>query len=302
MKTRLLICGLLFITGISLAQKYKVKKDVLYKDKVVMGKVTGKVKEFTVFDNNDAPILRANQGYFKGRIPGQKDILWMDLEFPALDKKVRINSMTYWSVKHFLNVELFGKGVHLYDDGFNTNDIDTFVDVAETVRKDTMEVVEVLNYYNVALSKLGIPKKPDASLYFEKIYNSRNYWIYQIYRNEDDEEDEKRSIKIGKMEFSGVEDRSIGSSTGRGKKVNEMKIYRKLIAEVTGPDSKYLEYTDGNFLLAATIDLNDALGELYLYQNGEYMSRMKYEVETRDKSEGTIGKSVANWMFSHGYL
>jgi hypothetical protein len=138
------------------AQKYKVKDDVITKDKAPIGKITGDAgvdkTDMVIYGNAGEKVLSMSQGRFLIKNPFFDWISWYTVKFEDTGKEMKIYHAGNCGPKCVLNNALAPKGIML--EGGVVKDQDAIIakhDISEKLGKDT---TEILNKHNLWLSLL----------------------------------------------------------------------------------------------------------------------------------------------------
>ena len=273
------------------AQKYKIKKDIVFKNGVEIAKINGKLKsgEASIEDLQGNSLLHIKINKYDKTIPGAKPVSWFSFNFPQFEKEFSIAlKATYFSTKQILKHELHKKGVHFYEDGIHEEELAALEDDSKKIKEDTSKIVKSIEYYKNHLTKKI--SRPLEEVKFFKVENSSNsYWITQGYRTNSKEE--KTPITIGK--FIAYENK--GKSLSDPSKARYVTIYKKL------PRTVDFKGAQTDILPAAHIDLEEIFPKLYLYQTGKSLSDGEYNVKKAEKNI-KIAQDAARFLVSQGYL
>jgi hypothetical protein len=153
----LLVFLMLSAVNIVFAQKYKVKDDMITRDKAPVGKLSGDAgvdkTNLEVLGNNGEKILTVTQGTFNVQNPFFNYIRWYNIKFEDTGKTFKIYHAGNCGPKCVLNNALAPKGIQL--DGAFVKDQDAIIakaDISEKLGKDT---TEILNKHNLWVKLLG---------------------------------------------------------------------------------------------------------------------------------------------------
>jgi hypothetical protein len=162
------------ISHSAISQKYKVKDDVITKDKAVVGKITGDAgvdkTDMVIFGVNGEKVLSMSQGIFNVRDPFFDVIRWYNIKFEDTGKEMRIYHAGSCGPKCVINNALVPKGIML--DGSVVKDQDAIIakaDISEKIQKDTVAILEKHNGWVRLLEKNTILRDKEKPVSVMKV-------------------------------------------------------------------------------------------------------------------------------------
>ncbi len=290
MKNCLLILLCLFSFA-AFGQKYKLKKDILQKDKVPVAKVEGKVNlsqaALTLTTMDGTPTLLVSNGRYKSDIPGTAPLSWYNFYFPQLDKTIMLKvTNNYFNTKQFLRYEFEKKEIHFYEDGLHEEELAKLEDYSQQLHADTLELLDFISFYKDNLAANHIKRDPTEPLTFGTFTQSSDIAIIQGKDGNGD------PLVIGKISYT----HNPGASISDPAKQHRVKIFKKLSAPIE-QDGRQTDY-----LIAGYIDLFESFPELFLYQEGRNLNRTEYAVNQQSEKNTKAAKDAAAFMVKNGYL
>lgn len=224
-------CLLIFLTLISLSaygQKYKLKKDILKKDKVAVAKVEGKVglgkKDLSITTMENEQILIVNGGRYASRLPEMDPISWFTFSLPQLDKTIIMKENgTYFSTKQFLKHEFANKDIHFYADGLHEEELALLEDYTQQLHEDTIKLHNQRIFFKEKLPALHIERPASEPVIFGTFKNSTDVAIMQ------GKDENGKPIVIGKIHYV----HNPGMSNSDPSRQRKIRIYKKLPHDIT---------------------------------------------------------------------
>lgn len=292
MKISSLLVILYFSVSSAFAQSYKIKKDVVYKDKVAIAKLEGSVNltkvDLSISTLKDTPILKVEGHTFSDVQPDMESIYWYTFTFPEFDRKFTIQqTANYLGTKQFLKLELARKGVHFYEDGFKLDELDGLQDYSTQLKEDTLKLLEKINFYTETLSSGKIERPLSEPVAFRNYTTIKGLVITQGYRK--NEKDEDIPIIIGRISYYKNEGQSISDPS----RSHRITVYKKMPTEVT------IDGYTSDFVAAGYIDLLEGIPSLYLYQNNRSLGVTEFKIGDRNIEDA---KRAAKFMVKNGWL
>jgi len=291
MKLYLALAFLLFnISGVvapsAVAQSYKVKKDVLYKDKVAIANLNGSVgltkSDLTLTNLQGEPILFVSGHSFKNVLPGMDPIFWYSFTFPKTDQKFLIKPRAnYFGTRQFIKNEFAGKDIHFYQAGFKTEELQQLDDYTPQLASDTLKVLERARFFAEALTSGTINRPLDKPVEFKRYTTIKGLVITQGYRKNADDEDVP--IIIGRISYYFNEGNSISDPS----RAHRITVFKKVPGKID------LDGTMTNFIPAAYVDLLENIPNLYLYQTNRNLSSTDFRIENKNIEDA---KKIAKYL------
>lgn len=286
-------CLLLLFSLLSLSsfgQKYKLKKNVLSKDKVEVAKMEGKVNilktDLTIKTMDDKPLVIVSDGHFSTKVPDVAPILWLRFYLPQLGKEIILQQKnSYFNTKQFLKYEFEKKGVHFYADGLHEDELELLEDYSTQLQADTLEVLSFLQFFKENLPAQQVDRPASQPVTFGTFNNSSDVAIIQ------GKDGNGKPIVIGKIRYTHVP----GMTSTDPPSKHAIRIYKRF------PDKVLFNGEETDYLLAGYIDLLESIPELFLYQNGREESHIDYKIDTQKKGLDSA-KGAARYMVSKGLL
>jgi hypothetical protein len=162
------------ITHAGYAQKYKVKDDVITRDKVVVGKISGDAgvdkTNLVILGTNGEKILSMGQGRFQINDPFFSWISWYTVKFEDTGKEFKIYHAGNCGPKCVINNALVPVGIML--DGTLIKDQDAIIsknDISEKLQKDTTAILEKHNGWVRLLEKNTILRDKEKQVMVMKV-------------------------------------------------------------------------------------------------------------------------------------
>lgn len=263
----------------TIAQKklsYKVKNDVIYKDKKVpVGKVTGKAglggTDLSITDMEGNTVLTITQGEALFNNPFIDDLRWYEMKFEDSGKSFKVNHQGNCGIKCVLKFGLAKKGIVLSNGYIENQD----------------ELIKTLDISDDLTAKIAAAKKKHeemvTSLEKNKILRATDKAVLLVKQKESTEADTKRTV------FHIVQDN---------------QVVGKLIKRVvTGTSSVNVYYTvyekiyDSNEFIPASKVTSTFSGQL-TYKTVVDGKTHKLKVTDTHKAE----KSLANALVKQKYI
>lgn len=294
------VCLLSFTTILS-GQTYKIKKEVLLKDKVPVARVTGELNwvrgadmaletlEGEVF----CEIVTRN---FKPSYPMFDEVRWTILNFPEFNKTFTLARNTDWGSKiSVVRNEVVGQGLQISEKGINPENLEGLYekDISLRLNEDTLAIIEEIAFMRESLEDNSIERD-----------RSRPHALVPLVSKNPAE---KVSLVTQDVEglgmiYSGAKPLVVGKvvhETNNPYSVvyeptkDLVVIYKKLKNPVVR-DGKELE-----FFPAGEIDFTKRDIALFLFETGEVPALAKYNREM--PRQEVIGKAV-KYMIIRGFL
>ena len=149
---------LLYSGTVAFSQKYKVKDDMITRDKAPVGKLSGDAgfdkTNLEIFGNNGEKVLTVTQGMFDVKDPFFNYINWYKVKFEDTGKEMKLYHAGSCGPKCVLNNVLAPKGIQF--DGTFVKDQDAIIakaDISEKIGKDTTAILEKHNTWLKLLEK-----------------------------------------------------------------------------------------------------------------------------------------------------
>lgn len=240
------------------AQKYKVKRGTILKDKEPIGSVEGKFGAFVSADLQFKNLYKelfliVKEGSYKLNYPNFKPVFWYTLEFPTHSKSIILKKeSSISSERKFITHELGRLEVHLYKEGIRKEDLLKFKDYAEQLHKDTIDQHQLIEAHKNALASFEPVTDQSKPVRFLSKEGEDGVLIIQPLNN-------KKYRIIGKY----IHTYSEGMALGFGK--NEIVIYKKM------PQKIDFNGKSTDFIPAGFIDL-DVVASLFIYQECKEIS------------------------------
>lgn len=289
MKNYLLLL-FIFLSLTSYGQKYKLKKDILSKDKVEIAKMEGKVslvkKDLTISTMDDSQILVVTGGTYSDVFPGNEPLSWYSFWFPQLKREITLKeSNSYFNTKQFLKNEFEEKGIHFYADGLHADELEQLEDYSAQLHKDTLNIIDSFRFYKEAFAANHINRPASAPVSFGLINNSPDLLIIQ------GKDENGKAIIIGKIVYA----HNPGMSSSDPGRQHKARIFRKLQNEIVFNGNKT------SYLIAGYIDLFESFPRLFLYEDGKAVNPTIYRIDT-SKDGLQSAREAAAFMAAKGYL
>ena len=274
------------------AQSYKIKKGTLYKGKEAVAKIDGAMSltkaDLTATTLDGTTVLKVKGHVFDDIQPGMEPIYWYTFTFPQFDRKFTIKQKSnYFGTKQFLKNEFAGRNLHFYGDGFKEEDLGVLEDYGEQLSKDTLELLEEINFYSKTLASAKVERDLNAPVAFRNYTNIKGLVITQGYR--ENAEGEEIPIIIGRINYYKNEGQSISDPS----RSHRITLYKKM------PSKVEIDGRPTDFVVAGFIDLLENIPELYLYQENKTVSHTQFRSESRNIEDA---KRAAKYMVKLGLL
>ena len=179
MKKLVLALCIVSLVNVAFAQKYKVKDDMITRDKAPVGKLSGDAgvdkTDLVVFGNAGEKVLSMSQGTFDVKNPFFRYISWYTVKFEDTGKSFVIYHAGNCGPKCVLNNALAPVGI-VFDGTFvkNQDDIISKNDIAAKIAKDTTEILNKHNSWVKLLSKNKILRDTEKAVVLTKDSESIN--------------------------------------------------------------------------------------------------------------------------------
>lgn len=168
-----LVLSFALMINISFAQKYKVKDDMITRDKAPVGKLTGDAgvdkTNLVILGNNGEKVLSMSQGTFDAKNPFFRYISWYNVKFEDTGKSFIIYHAGNCGPKCVLNNALAPVGI-VFDGTFvkNQDDIISKNDISAKIGKDTTEILAKHNSWLKLLNKNKILRDTEKPVVLTK--------------------------------------------------------------------------------------------------------------------------------------
>jgi hypothetical protein len=178
-KHLVLVLSMLLLINVSFAQKYKVKDDMITRDKAPVGKLTGDAgvtkTDLVIFGNSGEKVLSLTQGRFDPKNPFFQSIAWYNVKFEDTGKSFVIYHAGSCGPKCVLNNALAPAGI-VFDGTVikNQEDIISKNDIAAKIAKDTTEILGKHNTWMKLLNKNKILRDNEKPVVLIKESESLN--------------------------------------------------------------------------------------------------------------------------------
>jgi hypothetical protein len=172
-KLLVLVLCLVSLINVSFAQKYKVKDDMITRDKAPVGKLTGDAgvdkTNLVIFGNSGEKVLSMSQGTFDPKNPFFRYISWYNVKFEDTGKSFVIYHAGNCGPKCVLNNALAPVGI-VFDGTVikNQDDIISKNDIAAKIAKDTTEILSKHNTWLKLLNKNKILRDTEKPVVLTK--------------------------------------------------------------------------------------------------------------------------------------
>jgi hypothetical protein len=172
-KHLVLVLSMVSLINVSFAQKYKVKDDMITRDKAPVGKLTGDAgvdkTNLVIFGNSGEKVLSMSQGTFDPKNPFFRYISWYNVKFEDTGKSFVIYHAGNCGPKCVLNNALAPVGI-VFDGTVikNQDDIIAKNDIAAKIAKDTTEILSKHNTWLKLLSKNKILRDTEKPVVLTK--------------------------------------------------------------------------------------------------------------------------------------
>ncbi len=173
MRQLVLALSIVFMANVAVAQKYKVKDDMITRDKAPVGKLSGDAgvdkTNLQVLGNNGEKILLVTQGTFDVKNPFFRYISWYNVKFEDTGKTFMIYHAGNCGPKCVLNNALAPVGITL-DGSFvkNQDEIISKNDISAKIAKDTTEILNKHNSWLKLLNKNKILRDTEKPVVLTK--------------------------------------------------------------------------------------------------------------------------------------
>jgi hypothetical protein len=141
---------LLLLNTQAFAQKYKIKDDIILKDNVPLGKVTGRSNllnaDFQIYTMSGEKILSIQRDEFVSTNPFYVERYWYNIHFNDTGKDMMLPMSVEFSKKSVLNKTLMEGGIVI--DGTAIKNQDSIIaknDITDSIAKDTIDAVRSLS-------------------------------------------------------------------------------------------------------------------------------------------------------------
>lgn len=138
-----------------IAQKYKVKKDKVLKDKEEVASVTGEVGMIKstdlTFSQNGEEVLHITQKNWDNKYAEFRGFLMYILDFPLLNEELHIKyNANLVSKKQVVKLLMAKNDLHFYKDGFKKEEIEKLKnsEVMTSIQEDTVKAYEIISKWN----------------------------------------------------------------------------------------------------------------------------------------------------------
>tara|TARA_Y100001972_G_scaffold123543_1_gene170998 strand:+ start:3389 stop:4252 length:864 start_codon:yes stop_codon:yes gene_type:complete len=270
------------------APSYKVKKGVIFKDKVEVGTVSGdasltKFVDLTFKDKGGNVILTMLQKRFRTNYPGHEEIYWNELDFVALDIQcILLCKNAYINESKVIKFEFENRGVEIFADGFHRKNVEELLlvdDYTEQLRKDTLTLWKERDFYQRSLDGPLIKRDYSAEITFKPM--PREVDMYYI--------NQGANLKSEPYEIGRL---AVVRTDNIMEKKTEIVIMKHL-AEPVMRDGEETEFVEAGYI---RVNQNP---ELFTYQDGKTHNGIGFQL--RDPVEALYSKAV-KYMMRHKYL
>jgi hypothetical protein len=169
----LVTLGVAVLTNVSLAQKYKIKDDIITYDKAPVGKVVGDAgvdkTDLQILDNAGKKVMIVRGGRFDVKNPFFSWISWYQIKFTDTGKELFIPHAGNCGTKCFLNNAMAPAGIVL--DGGPIKEQDAIIaksDISAKLGKDTTEIRATHNQWLSLLNKNAIIRDKEKQVVVSK--------------------------------------------------------------------------------------------------------------------------------------
>lgn len=158
------------------APSYKVKKGVIYKDKVEVGTVSGdasltKFVDLTFRDKGGNVVLTMVQKRFRTDYPGHEEIYWNELDFTVLGVQcILLCKNAYINESKVIKFEFENRGVEIFEDGFHAKNVEELLlvdDYTDQLRDDTLRYCNEIAFYQRVLDSPLMERDYSAKITFK---------------------------------------------------------------------------------------------------------------------------------------
>ena len=282
------ILTVFFLSILVDAPSYKVKKGVIYKDKVEIGTVSGdasltKFVDLTFKDNGGNVVLTMHQKRFNTGYPGHEEIYWNELDFTALGVQcILLCKNAYINESKVIKFEFENRGVEIFEDGFHRKNVEELLlvdDYTEQLRKDTLTFWNERDFYQRSLDGPLFKRDYSAKITFKRMPGEVDmYYINQGVNLKSE------PYEIGRLAVIQTDN------------IMEQKTEIVIMKRLTDPVMRDGEETE--FVEAGYIRVNQN-PELFTYQDGKTHKGIGFQF--REPIEGLYTKAV-DYMRRHKYL
>ncbi len=266
---------------------YKVKKGIIYKDKVEVGTVTGdaglaKFVDLTFKDKRGNVVLTMVQKKFSTGYPGHEEIFWNELDFTTLDIQcVLLCKVSYINEAKVIKHEFENRGVEIFTDGFHRKNVEELLLVdnyAHQLREDTLKYWKERDFYQRSLDGPLVKRDYSAKITFKPM--PREVDMYYINQGVNLKSE---PYEIGRLAVVSVDNMM--------EKKTEIVIMKHL-AEPVMRDGEATEFVEAGYILMGQFP------KLFTYQDGIEHS---LSTQLREPIESIYEKAV-RYMMLHKYL
>ena len=157
---------LLSFTTILYGQTYKIKKEVLLKDKVPVARVTGDLSwvrgaDMALETLEGEVFCQIITRSFKPSYPMFDDVRWTILTFPEWDKTFTLSRSTDWGSKiSVVRQEVVDQGLQISERGIDPADLEGLYekDITLRLQEDTLRIIEEIAFMQESLEDNSIER------------------------------------------------------------------------------------------------------------------------------------------------
>lgn len=283
----LLILTILWTSFMLNTPGYKVKKGIIYKDKVEVGSVTGdaslaKFVDLTFKDKDGNVVLTMLQKKFSTGYPGHEEIFWNELDFTALDIQcVLLCKVSYINEAKVIKHEFENRGVEIFTDGFHQKNVEELLlvdDYTDQLREDTLKYWKERDFYQKSLDGPLVKRDYSSKITFKLM--PREVDMYYI--------NQGANLKSEPYEIGRL---AIVNTDNIMEKKTEIVIMKRL-AEPVMRDGEETEFIEAGYLRLGQFP------KLFTYQDGK-----EHNIGTQlsESMEGIYTEAV-KYMMLNKYL
>lgn len=269
------------------APSYKVKKGVIYKDKVEVGTVSGdasltKFVDLTFRDKGGNVVLTIQQSKFGTGYPQHEEFVWNELDFKALDIQcILLCKASYINEEKVIKHEFESRGVEIFSDGFHRKNVEELLlvdDYTDQLREDTLKYWNERAFYQESLESPLVKRDYSSLVSFKPI--PREEGMYYI--------NQGANLKSEPYEIGRL---AIVHTVNIMENKTEIVIMKRLEEPVIR-DGVQTEFVEAGYLR------HGQFPRLFTYQDGKEHS---IGTQMSESLEGVYTKAV-KYMMLHKYL
>jgi len=282
------IGAILFIFQIGIAQKYKVKRrtGAVLKDRKEVATVEGEISymkkcNIKLFQEDELK-LAITEGYWHAPYKEVESIIYYNLRFPESNEEINIRSrLDYINEKQIIRYVLAENGLHIYEDGFKSNEINQLKtsEVVTSIQTDTTKWNEILMSWNKHRKnhEVQIDYEKESKVLFKKIDSNQGQYgllpkdaTHIVYRKAEESNEDKYPI-VGAISYRIPEQETFGNDS------HDIQVFKRVDKPIDYLASK------SNYVPLAYCDIDSRDKRKYIsYKDGKFHTYLSFSDRLSD--------------------